>query len=544
MTSHSALNPQHSAPLWPSLVVAAALGTERRPPPLSGADGALSELLAALGESGDPEGALLGAAAAVSLGLRAGRLPAPGDPSEAIPACAPDDLPECPPTAAQHLALMLRGQHRPALPEWLDALASAGYRAPAALLPELLELGRGQVALRPAILPALGRRGAWLASLNSAWEYASAELEVLSTESAPSALSTQRSALSTWSTAPRPARLAMLRALLASDRGLAHELVRSTWAQERAADRAALLAELRAGLCAADEPLLEGALDDRSAEVRAAAAELLSRLPGSALIQRMAERMAPLLHWVPAEPARMLGLRPGRPPSIAVALPEACDKAMARDGVEPKPHAQTIGERAWWLSQMLAAVPPSTWGDAWQAEPDAIVRAALRHEHADALLSGWWSAVERHPDPAWAEALLTHAADRPLVRITAGALPMGALAAQLPPERFERFALASLAAGGAGASTVVACDRPWSLALARAVLAALQEGVRRKERNVWRDGHLLHAIGQRAPVALLTEIGRGWPRDAAHWPQWEGYVAQCAELLEFRRTMLNALQGS
>src|SRR5258706_42495 len=69
------------------------------------------------------------------------------------------------------------------VPEWLGALSSAGRRAPAALLPDLLELGRTQADLRAAILPALDRRGGWLAAQNPDWSYASNEFSVTSDES-------------------------------------------------------------------------------------------------------------------------------------------------------------------------------------------------------------------------------------------------------------------------------------------------------------------------------------------------------------------------
>ena len=48
------------------------------------------------------------------------------------------------------------------------------------------------------------------------------------------------------------------------------------------------LDSLRTGLGPQDEPFLEQALADRSRNVRAVAAELLSALPGSALAARMA----------------------------------------------------------------------------------------------------------------------------------------------------------------------------------------------------------------------------------------------------------------
>ncbi|HWQ15090.1 MAG TPA: DUF5691 domain-containing protein, partial [Roseiflexaceae bacterium] len=383
-------------------------------------------------------------------------------------------------------------------------------------------------------------RGRWLASLNPAWDYASAELKMLRAEHSGTTRSTQHAARSTWETSPRPTRLALLRAVRAADPVAGRELLRSTWASEKADDRAAFLAELRAGLGPGDEPFLEAALDDRSKEVRATAADLLSRLPGSQLSQRMCERLRPLLSWWPGEPAKLLGLRLGRGPRLEAVLPAAYDKGMARDGVEQRPRSTALGERAWWLAQMLAAVPPAEWSAAWHTAPEELVQAALQHELADALLSGWWAATARHPDAAWAEALLIHATRRTLAAIAAGGSTAQALVEQLPPEHFERFALAQLGVPG-GLELIAAAQRPWSLTLARAAVAALQAELRKGARSVWRDGYLLQAIGQRAPAALYAEFDRGWPTDAPAWPQWAGYVAQARELLEFRYVMLKEI---
>lgn len=103
---------------------------------------------------------------------------------------------------------------------------------------------------------------------------------------------------------------------------------------------------LRTGLSAADEPFLEEALTDRSRNVRATAAELLSALPDSALAGRMAAR---------ARSCVSLG-----PEGITVEAPYACDPAMERDGVAAKP-PNGRGERSWWLGQLVDAAPLSMW---------------------------------------------------------------------------------------------------------------------------------------------------------------------------------------
>ena len=73
----------------------------------------------------------------------------------------------------------------------------------------------------------------------------------------------------------------------------------------------------------------EQALGDRSRNVRATAAELLSALPDSALAARMADRAASCV---------ALDRTAGRP-ELTVEAPHECDAGMERDGVAPKPPA-------------------------------------------------------------------------------------------------------------------------------------------------------------------------------------------------------------
>jgi hypothetical protein len=286
--------------LWNDLVTAATVGTERRPFAPAAGHGPLAELIARIDTSG-PEGALLSAAAVAALYRRAGTI-VPHDERPAAAECPPDNQPDCGPRAAARLASMLGGNHRGVLPEWLAALANAGRRAPAALLPELLDLGRAQSDLRPAIAAVLGARGRWLAAQNPEWSYARTELRGLRTESETEALNSQFSVLTTeWETGARAARIALLHELRVRQPAQARDLLATTWASEKADERAAFLAAFEIGLSIADEPFLEAALDDRGKEVRHAAAALLARLPESRLAARMLARALAMLAWVPAE---------------------------------------------------------------------------------------------------------------------------------------------------------------------------------------------------------------------------------------------------
>jgi hypothetical protein len=525
--------------IWNDILTTAIVGVERRPFLVPHSDGALGALLARIDQA-DREGALLAAAGAVALYCQAGRLPTSVAAPDG-PACPLDERRACGPRATQRLATLLDGNQRALLPEWLAALDAAGLRVAEALLPELLELGRRQTSLREAILPVLGRRGRWLAAQNSDWSYASFEFRVLSSELGDEQLKTQHSKLKTeWETDTNANRLALLKQLRLSEPAIARELVSATWASEKADDRAAFLEAYAVGLRMDDEPFLESALDDRSKEVRRAAAALLARLPESRLAARMLERVQPLLAWVGGVKPRMLGLRAGQPARIDVTLPSACDKAMIRDCVEPKPPADRkgLGEKAWWLFQMLSAVPPATWSQRWGVAPADLLLAAAAGEWNELLLDSWAAATLTFADTVWAESLLRV---QPRYAELIGALPA---------ERQEALLLHILRADCTPLHQhpVLGLLRQtrhvWSPELTRAVLRALSQHMRK-----WRDsydyqlrGALTEEFALRMPPNLIDEIGAAWPDDQAARQRWEGVIDRLLITLQFRRDMLEELR--
>src|SRR5215475_8381913 len=208
--------------LWNEITNIALIGCERKPLSLNRREDKLGGLLAQLDQS-DREGALLGAAAVVSLYGRAGSLPSK-DARPSPEACEPDDAPRCGGRSAVRLAMMLRGDYQRLAPEWLAKVAAAGKRAPEELLPPLLELGRMQDDLREAILPVLGARGRWLAAQNPDWDYAAGGLDE-----------------TLWEAGGRERRLSFLAEMRRRDAARARELLASSWEQESPKDRADFL---------------------------------------------------------------------------------------------------------------------------------------------------------------------------------------------------------------------------------------------------------------------------------------------------------------
>jgi hypothetical protein len=357
---------------WGELVSTALLGTARREPTASAP-------LEIVRETAEEQ--LLARAAATAVYRRAGARPRPGPrPLEPAP---PETLPLCSPGAALRLAAILGGDFGAVLDEWLALARARGVRVPEELLPALLAAGRGR---EDEVLSVAGERGRWLARLDERWGWAAGDNEA-------------------WETGSLEARRTWLRAGRRADPAAARAALEETWTQEDSRTRAALLAELVTGLSTEDEAFLERVLDDRRQEVRAAAADLLGRLPDSQFAQRMTARARPLL-------CLARGLRARLEPQ----LPEELDAAAARDVVVVKPPKGT-GERTWWLQRILAATPLGVWQHELGRAPGELVRLPVTDNLAAAVHTGWSEAAARQLAPEWAAALLPLTWDPRLVAV-------------------------------------------------------------------------------------------------------------------------------
>lgn len=459
MTSTSAAS---AGPSWEELVTAALLGTDRRTPP-----GVVSGRAAPV--------ALLDAAAMETVRRRAGIRPvrAAARPEPA----AADVRPPLPPAAARRLATLLAdrpgagGGRRGAapdlmelLPQWLALANAYGYAAPPETLPALLDAVRGRTDLRPAALAFVGTRALWLARLNTDWRFA-LRAAPSSGEALPTPDDPER-VRPLWQEGLFAERVALLTTLRAQDAIAARQLLASTWATERAEDRLMFLDTLRTGLGAEDEPFLEGALADRSRNVRATAAELLSALPTSALADRMARRAT----------ACVAVDRADATPTLVVEAPHECDPDMEHDGVQPKAPSGR-GERSWWLGQLVEAAPLGAWSRRFGGRtPEEIVALPVADDWQGELHGAWCRAAVRQRDAGWARALLgapsTPEAGGP------GAVSLAErakLLATLGDE--ERAAWVAGFIGTHGLSEAFqllgVCAVPWAAPLGRAVVDAL-----------------------------------------------------------------------
>jgi hypothetical protein len=419
---------------WSALVSQTVLGT-RQGQALT-ADGLLGEALARV-----PAGDVATATALITAWRRAGRRPT--HLAHAAVAAPAETLPEASAAATRLVQRFLSdGGEEELIRPWIEACAAAGQKASDLDIPRLLDLGRAQPHMREPIRRIIGARGGWLATQQDAWAWATAPASA-----------------GDWSTSTGQERLALVRQIRRADPAAARHLIESTWSDDAPADRAAFLGVLKDGLTLADEPLLERALDDRRKEVRQIALDLCRALPGAALAQRCHERLARCWTWSRPLIAQRLTITP----------PTAYDKSWARDGIDAKPPTG-IGERAWWLQQLVSAVPVAHWTDAWDCTPAEAIAALAKTDWEEPFIQGLIASSYAQPDARWIAALMTH-------RLGADHAPQ-LLQALAGPER-ERLLGGFLPVSGTEGRNFIALvdeiDCHWSPDFSQRVITVMQQ---------------------------------------------------------------------
>lgn len=508
-------NPEH---LWQEITAAALLGTQRKPFQEPGPAGELGSAIRAAREidsaGEDTSAALLKAIALAAVHRRAGTIPACGE--VILPTlCPPDEWPRCSAQAGTLLGIILAGgYYLSLLPEWIELAYRSRQRVREEYLPELLQHQRAAQGWRNSLLAVLGERGRWLARQNPDWR----ELDTFGNERI-------------WQEGRRKERAAFLSDLRERDPNRARELLLSTWNQETPAERVLFLRVLEAGISMADEPFLESLLDDRRKDVRQAAANLLVKLPESRLVRRMTERALKLLNW------KNGFLRGG----LEVDLPQELDTALQQDSIEDQPPARSkLGQKAWWLAQILSMVPPRTWSQRWNKKPVQLLEAIRKHEWEAALHLGWLNAATLYQDAEWLEALLLYEVKKE----DQGNPPE--VFARLPDAPKEKLMLSilrehpSLSYEKYPSIYLSHCRHPWSPELTRSVTRCIARHVDAEDTQPWQWDRLLRDSAPLFHPSVLPEAVQQLESALQSSERRDSAVRQLIDILYFRLELRQA----
>ncbi|MET7773265.1 DUF5691 domain-containing protein [Nocardia sp. NPDC005366] len=517
------------------LTSVALLGTARRAPDPARLAPPVASAAARLRT--DPALLLLESAALRDAFVRGGATAGAGDAPEPAPEDSRRRLPDA---AARRLADMLRDKSD-FLPEWFDAAEPHDFRAPDALCALLLEQAAASSPWRTPLLRLAGSRGKWLGARHPQWR----------TLAWPESADVEREE-DTWRYGGPQARRNWLARLRAHDPAAAREALIEVWPKESGPLRAELLATLEHAISAADESLLESALDDRRADVRRTAAGLLALLQDSAFARRMTARVAA---WI--RPVRLSTGAGELRTHLVIELPDPLDAAAKRDGVLDRGvefayrwsgAPDVVAGR---LRQLVAATPLRYWQrgiaaaqpDAPELDPEQLTRIGVDDRFRQPLFDGWVDAALAQGDARWARALFEAG-----VPSDAALLRRRELFALLPIEDRTRHLLRL---DGSWLSEIEALlpamGHPWPDAVARHVILLLADRARIAAQHAG-----THGAGPAAHRSLLTTAAVHLPVTAAPAigavarrcddPAWERAFDRLAHDLTHRSMMLEELQ--
>jgi hypothetical protein len=499
-----------------SLATSALLGTARHPPEWPAPEGPVGALLGRIPRD-SVEKALLQTAGVLGTCQLAGLLPAQMGAVPAPSESGPQDV------RMDLLATILADGPERLQAEAFQAIAAVGKHLPHRLLPKALECGRRSTALRPSLLAVLGPRGTWLAAQNEAWGYAAGPvcMDTISDE--------------VWQLGSLDQRRLYLTALRATDAAQARDLCRAALTTEGAKERTAFLECLSTGLTPDDQDLLEATLADKSKEARQAAARLLSTLPDSRFSQRMAARAALCLK---SEKKLLRGT------VFTLEAPAAYDATWKPDLIEEaKPKGLSMGERAWWLFQIVRHVPLRWWETQTGMTPAECLAWAQKSDWKDVLLQGWAEAQAVQRRVEWAEAFLSTTLP------PNGPLTVFDLLETLPPAMRDPHFLKLLTDNNSNVvafSTVIdrfikglSLGAPMlSPAVAAKVIKILKQRIQSGEaRYDWQLRASLVEFACLMPQASFDDFANGWDLTKEEAQPFAEAVARVGMVLDLRRQL-------
>ena len=473
-----------------TIIATALIGTERQALP--------SLTLAPNLSAPSKEATLLTAAALVTQYRKAARVPA-SSPVTLEPS-GTDSKPELPTPLRNLLERVLNG-HQDLLGEFLEL--TSFYRFAHRDLPRMLELGRGNTALRAGLLGGLDARGRWLASFEKSWAWATGSTD------------TPEDAVKSFETGSKSARVLALQAVREADPDAARVLLETTWKQDPAPERKEFIAVLSTKLSSADEPFLETALHtDRSGDVRDTAADLLAQIPSSAFNARLLEWLRPILIVTTPKSAGLLAsikdklseISGKNSSSLEIELPETFNPAWAKDGIVEKA-PQSVGQKQWWVQQLLRRTSLEMLETITGLNALTLLKSTPK-EWKSLITDAVKSTVERNPNRELVKQLIAY--DFTLVRYTPSAL------AVLEPNTLETLAKQrSLVDGNNELALLEACQHTWSEPFWIAVVEWTAQQVARR-RNNQNNSSYFHGFSQL--------ILRSTPLEKSAWLQ-RGHVA-------------------
>jgi hypothetical protein len=223
-----------------------------------------------------------------------------------------------------------------------------------------------------------------------------------------------------------------------------------------------------------------------------------------------------------------------------VTVPEACDKEMLRDGIVAKPPDNRLGEKAWWLCQIIENVNPRVLLHHLKLSEQQLLDAFAGTEWNVALLRGLIDAVSRFRDCDFANQLLQSAGDDYAERLFAlleKPTQEAFLARNLETRSFLLIRPVQNYYDSQAVNMLMQMRYPWSPEFSKAMLRTLRTHITQKNNFIFLD-HIMRHISMYLDVDIWSAVHDSWATTANYHPTMERLINNLVLRKEMRDALL------
>ncbi len=437
----------------------------------------------------------------------------------------------CSQNAADNLREILNNNFNEMLTEWCLIASSNDIVVPPEYLPDIFESAmKLPEKQRYVIQRVIGKRGQWLSLHNARWKDVFV-IKELSEEQ--------------WLTGSREERLALLKHLRVISPAKARGLLEQTWPEETPDDRAAFLECMKAGISLDDEDFLEQSLDDKRKPVRTAAADLLARISGAKLCQRMSARVKELIKYQPVQK----GLLKKKKAEIEVTLPDIKDKELLRDGADPV-KAGKMGQKAVAMANIIGMTPLSFWSQ-YESDIESFIMTCMSSEFSTSFALGFSIAAVRQQDKDWAKVLILncHARNDDIFSLAGKfAVDISDLISFFEDYEKEEAAQRYLSQYSGSLNFAIldkflyACDHVWSRDFSSDVIKANQKEFHKC--HIGYDKRYMMYLATHLHPSIVPQLENGWPTKSSSFnDRVQTQIDNIISILKFRQQNIEELHS-
>jgi len=292
-----------------------------------------------------------------------------------------EENPYCSALASLVLKDIIEEESIPLIKFWLHHCYERQLIVKPDYVPVLLQTGAQQKKLQLIIAACCGKRGEWLGSFNTAWNFSSTQTgEEL------------------WQTGTFEQRKEILKQVRDTDPAKAMDWVQQTWAQEDANTKTALLEILSENTSGVDIAFLEGLASEKGKKVKEAAIKLLKKIPGSAIVL-MYEKLLKESVTIKKEKS-LLGMM--KKTALQCRLPESTDEAIYKSGIDKLSNRKELTDDEFIILQLVQSVPPSFWEKHLEMDPEQIIGLFQKDTTGNKLIPELVNSIVGFKDKRWA----------------------------------------------------------------------------------------------------------------------------------------------